>query len=134
MANIIIDRLKSRYIFHILCRTDIPEYGTLDSRSSGEKPQVSTLPRVPKVESKAGTIHIHLKAVLQGITIGASLLPSLKAQHKVKSALYQIQCFYSNQGPVVQSVISLTSSLRVISLTVLVDSIHNILIFFAEKM
>ena len=39
-----------------------------------------------------------------------------------------------NQGPVVQSVVSLTSSLRVISLTVLVDSIHNILIFFAEKM
>ena len=42
---------------------------------------------------------------------------------------------YSNiQGPVVQSVVSLTSSLRVISLTVLADSIHNILIFFAEKM
>ena len=38
------------------------------------------------------------------------------------------------QGPVVQSVVSLTSSLRVISLTVLEDSIHNILIFFAEKM
>ena len=38
------------------------------------------------------------------------------------------------QGPVVQSVISLRSSLRVISLTVLEDSIHNILIFFAEKM
>ena len=37
-------------------------------------------------------------------------------------------------GPVVQSVISLTSSLRVISLTVLADSIYNILIFFAEKM
>ena len=37
-------------------------------------------------------------------------------------------------GPVVQSVVSLTSSLRVISLTVLVESIHNILIFFAEKM
>ena len=36
-------------------------------------------------------------------------------------------------GPVVQSVISLTSSLRVISLTVLADSIYNILIFFAEK-
>ena len=34
-------------------------------------------------------------------------------------------------GPVVQS---LTSSLRVISLTVLADSIHNILIFFAERM
>ena len=38
------------------------------------------------------------------------------------------------QGPVVQSVVSLTSLLRVISLTVLADSIHNILIFFAEKM
>ena len=37
-------------------------------------------------------------------------------------------------GPVVQSVVSLTSSLRVISLTVLAESIHKILIFFAEKM
>ena len=37
-------------------------------------------------------------------------------------------------GPVVQSIVSLTSSLRVISLTALVDSIYNILIFFAEKM
>ena len=36
-------------------------------------------------------------------------------------------------GPVVQSVISLTSSLRVISLTILADSIYNILIFFAAK-
>ena len=38
------------------------------------------------------------------------------------------------QGPVVHSVVSLTSSLRVILLTVLMDSIYNILIFFAEKM
>ena len=37
-------------------------------------------------------------------------------------------------GPVVQSVVSLTSSLRVFSLTVLAASICNILIFFAEKM
>ena len=37
------------------------------------------------------------------------------------------------QGPVVQSIVSLTSLLRVISLTVLADSIYNILIFFAEK-
>ena len=44
------------------------------------------------------------------------------------------QNYWKNLGPVVQSVVSLTSSLRVISLTVLVDSIHNILIFFAEKM
>ena len=39
-----------------------------------------------------------------------------------------------DQGPVVQSIVSLTSSFRVISLTVLVDSINSILIFFAEKM
>ena len=38
------------------------------------------------------------------------------------------------QGPVVQSVVSLTSSLKVISLTVLAGSIHNILICFAVKM
>ena len=37
------------------------------------------------------------------------------------------------QGPVVQSIVSLTSSLRVISLTILADSVYNILIFFAEK-
>ena len=37
-------------------------------------------------------------------------------------------------GPVVQSIVSLMSLLRVISLTVLADSIYNILIFFAEKM
>ena len=45
-------------------------------------------------------------------------------------------CFYGDiaLGPVVQSVVSLTSSLRVISLTVLADSIYKILIFFAEKM
>ena len=41
---------------------------------------------------------------------------------------------WPDQGPVVQSVVSLTSTLRVISLTVLADSIYNILIFFAEKM
>ena len=37
-------------------------------------------------------------------------------------------------GPVVQSVVSLTSSLRVISVTVLADSIHIILIFLLKKM
>ena len=39
-----------------------------------------------------------------------------------------------NLGPVVQSIVSLTTSLRVISLTVSADPIYNILIFFAEKM
>ena len=41
---------------------------------------------------------------------------------------------FTLQGTVVQSVVSLTSSLRVISLTVLADSLYNIPIFFAEKM
>ena len=54
----------------------------------------------------------------------------------VRSHLKAINCEASliNQGPVVQSVVSLTSSLRVISLTVLADSIYNILIFLAEKL
>ena len=47
---------------------------------------------------------------------------------------YRINGELKCQGPVVQSVVSLTSKLRVISLTVLADSIYNILIFFAEKM
>ena len=37
-------------------------------------------------------------------------------------------------GPVVQSFVSLTSLLKVISLTVLADSIYNFMIFFAKKM
>ena len=45
-----------------------------------------------------------------------------------------LYCLSLIQGPVVQRVVSLTNSLRVISLTVLADSIYNILIFFAEKM
>ena len=36
-------------------------------------------------------------------------------------------------GPVVQSVVSLTSSLRVISLTVLADSIYNNMIFLLKN-
>ena len=43
--------------------------------------------------------------------------------------------FYNDDlGPVVQSLVSLTSLLRVISLTVLADSIYHILIIFADKM
>ena len=41
--------------------------------------------------------------------------------------------WFGELGPVIQSVVSLTRSLRVISLTVLVDSIHNILIFLLKK-
>ena len=45
----------------------------------------------------------------------------------------EFQLICNSLGPVVQSVVSLMSSLRVISLTVLADSIYNILMFFAEK-
>ena len=47
---------------------------------------------------------------------------------------FQPAALHKDQGPVVQSIVSLTSSLRVISLTVLVDSIYNFLTFFTEKM
>ena len=66
----------------------------------------------------------------------------LKCVHQFSSLVSLSQQSHSEQsfssdkdlGPVVQSVVSLTSSLRFISLTVLADSIYNILIFFAEKM
>ena len=47
---------------------------------------------------------------------------------------FKVNTVNNIQGPVVQSIVSLTSSLRVISLTVLADSVYNILKFFAEKM
>ena len=62
-----------------------------------------------------------------------SSLSSAESAHSMVGANRQHGC-PADQGPVVQSVVSLTSSLRVISLTVLADSIYTILIFFAEKM
>ena len=44
--------------------------------------------------------------------------------------VHLIDIWQKNLGPVVQSVVNLTSSLKVISLAVLADSIYNILIFF----
>ena len=58
-------------------------------------------------------------------------------ENRLHFSMQQDQGIYSafaDLGRVVQSVASLTSSLRVILLTVLADSIYNILIFFAEKM
>ena len=69
------------------------------------------------------------------------LLTLLSAYKRLRTFCYSyaIKSFLRNngwiyQGPVVQSVVSLTNSFWVISLTVLADSIYNILIFFAEKM
>ena len=83
--------------------------------------------------SMIGVIFSHgLGICLAVITLSSSLDPSI-------GVILVLQCIslesVSNTlGPVVQSVVSLTSSLRVISLTVLADLIHSILIFFAEKM
>ena len=71
-------------------------------------------------------------AVLSGSAHFLFQVCGLKKLHKVK--LFIAVNKMGHQGPVVQSIVSLTSSLRVISLTVLADSIYNILIFFAEKM
>ena len=51
------------------------------------------------------------------------------AAHIVKEGLCRV--YIIKQGPVVQSVVSLT---RIILLTVSADSVYNILIFFAGKM
>ena len=61
----------------------------------------------------------------------------LKCWHQFNSAISQSQqssSFDKVLGPVAQSVVSLTSSLRAISLTILADSIYNFLKFFADKM
>ena len=62
-----------------------------------------------------------------------SLHPKLASGEENHHKQVSMRYIALDQGRVVQSVVSLTSSLRVISLTVLADSIHNILIFFAEK-
>ena len=55
-------------------------------------------------------------------------------EYQGKTNSSQLSFSLDTLGPVVQSIVSLTSSLRVISLTVLADSVYNILIFFVEKM
>ena len=71
-----------------------------------------------------------LEAEFSSCLYDASQSLSLSAWYDLNNVERDVK----HQGPVVQSVVSLTSSLRVISLTVLADSIYNILIFFAEKM
>ena len=61
------------------------------------------------------------------------LLPELNSPIGSADELAYVNAFVIKQCPVVQSVVSLTTSLRVISLTVLADPIHNIVICFAEK-
>ena len=72
-------------------------------------------------------LNLHILYMLEGTfsleILTPSLLPSRWDTWNPKSIPRKIQ------GPVVKSIVSLTSWLRVISLTVLADSIYNIMIF-----
>ena len=72
----------------------------------------------------------HVRAQGRYNVVISSLRQWLRIFH-FKRAWYTSLIFH--QGPVVQSVVSLTSSLRVISLTILADSMYNIMIFFSAK-
>ena len=71
---------------------------------------------------------------LREISKPVFLLQLDKKKKKKKKKFNMSSAENVTQGPVVQSVVSLTSSLRAISLTILADSIYNFLKFFAEKM
>ena len=65
-------------------------------------------------------IHLAINSLIEKINLTLGISGNVK--------------YFDDLGPVVQSIVSLTSSLRVISLTVLADSVYNILKYFAEKM
>ena len=77
---------------------------------------------------------VRLFFVVVGGGGGAAAAVAAFAKWKFLCRYMELEISTSNLGPVVQSVVSLTNSLRVISFTILADSIYNILIFFAEKM
>lgn len=60
------------------------ESGFPENQQKAEKQKSTTKPVKRESTNKPTFLHIHIKAILQGITVGASLLPSLKAQYKVK--------------------------------------------------
>ena len=91
---------------------------------------------------------VHIRSISEILLMSSTIYVFIEKQKKQTTCIYLdfapppspcIEFYWQGsskeyQGPVVQSIVSLTSSLRVISLTVLADSIYNILIFFAEKM
>ena len=79
-------------------------------------------------------IHMKCHNLLSFLRREAKILLTVTSPEYVSMPLTGFPHIENIQGPVVQSIVSLMSLLRVISLTVLADSIHNILIFFAEKM
>ena len=84
---------------------------------------------LPHVQQPFGLYHICTKLYQLLVTKLRSL-----QKEAVDTKTYIPNSPENKLGPVVQSVVSLTSSLRVNSLTILADSMYNILIFFAEKM
>ena len=62
-----------------------------------------------------------------------SIQKSAQSDHLGNLSSHILHTHHFDMGPVVQSVVSLMSSLRAISLTILADSIYNFLKFFAEK-
>ncbi|XP_076117611.1 bridge-like lipid transfer protein family member 1 isoform X3 [Mytilus galloprovincialis] len=61
------------------------ESGIPENQQKAEKQKSTTKPVKRESTNKPTFLHIHIKAILQGITVGASLLPSLKAQYKTNS-------------------------------------------------
>ncbi|XP_021348394.1 uncharacterized protein KIAA1109-like [Mizuhopecten yessoensis] len=61
-----------------------PELDSAETGKGETTPQQAqkTVKRKEKAQRKPSFLHLHFKAVLQGLVTGASLLPSLKAQHK----------------------------------------------------
>ena len=74
--------------------------------------------------------------IISAIFLMKSLLPSFSHFCWIMKGCCQllVKVYAKVLRPVVQSIASWTSLLRVISLIVLADSIYNIMIFFAEKM
>ena len=87
------------------------------------------------VKNSADNIWKYFSYLSQKIGVDISCRLSLEAIYTKYQTLFSGKNKKKfHQGPVVQSIVNLISSLRVISLTGLADSIYNILIFFAEKM
>ena len=83
------------------------------------------------MENSIGPVHDFYKVPRENSKI--VFTHGVGSRHNNMDSLISPSASGKFHGPVVQSVDSLTSSLRVISLTVLADSIYDILIFLLTK-
>ena len=95
---------------------------------------IDTFLSSPQKHIFVGTYYIDLTEALLMCIPQCKLLDQYMVHHNMGDLVGNEVSANKMLGPVVQSIVSLTSSLRVILLTVLADSIYSILIFFAEKM